>query len=148
MDGPSLPRIRFGALSMKLRSKRSGSIMVDALIGLFILGMGAVAYYSLLPTVHRGHEIAQQESKAAQIAARITEEVGMLKPSEVTASTLSQLNLIDANQGAEPWSFSNIPLDDGTSYSPAKTLRNGQGLITTTALAQGSILVTVQVNWT
>jgi hypothetical protein len=127
--------------------KNSGAILIDALVGLFILGMGAVAYYGMLPVVHRGHEIAQQESKAAQIAARVTEEFALLKPSEVSASTLAQLNLIDAGQTGQPWTFSHIPLDDGTSYSPAKVLRNGQGTITTTNLSQGSILVSVTVTW-
>lgn len=122
--------------------------MLDALIGLFILGMGAIGYYSLLPVVHRSQEISQQESKAAQIAARVTEEFALLKPSEITYSTLRQLNLIDSNQTSQPWSFSRIPLDDGTSYSPAKVLRNGQGTITTSDLANGSVLVTVTISWT
>jgi hypothetical protein len=119
---------------------------VDALVGLFVLAMGAVSYYSLLPVVHRSQEIAQQESKAAQMAARVTAQFAMLKPSEVNAATLNQMNIIDAVT-AEPWSFSHIPLDDGTSFSPAKVLRNGQGQITTSSIGQGSILVTVRITW-
>jgi hypothetical protein len=126
---------------------RAGAVLIDALIGIFILGMGAVAYYGMLPVIHRGHEIAQQESRAAQIATRLTEQIAMLKPADLNASTLHDLNLIDANQGAQPWSFSHIPLDDGTDYSPAKTLRSGTGSITTSSIGQGSILVTVTVGW-
>lgn len=132
---------------MSSRKKNRGAILIDALVGLFILGMGAIAYYGLLPVIHRAHEIAQQDSKAAQIAARVTEQVGMLKPSEINATTLNQLNLIDANQAGQPWTFSHIPLDDGTSYSPAKVLRNGQGTITTTNLSNSSVLVNVTVTW-
>ena len=120
--------------------------MIDALVGLFIVAMGAVSYYSLLPVVHRSQEIAQQESKAAQMAARVAEQVGMLKPSEVTATTLKQMQLIDET-GAQPWSFTSIPMDDGTCYSPAKVLRNGQGSITTSSIGEGSILVTVRITW-
>ena len=110
--------------------------------------MGAVSFYSLLPVISRSHEMAQQESKAAQIAARVAEEYGMLKPNEVNATTLASLKLIDVNQDAQPWSFSHIALDDGTDFSPAKALKNGTGSITTTNLAQGSILVTIRVPWT
>jgi hypothetical protein len=108
--------------------------------------MGAISYYSLLPVVHRSHEIAQQESKAAQIAARVTEQIGMLKPTEVNSTTLKKMNLIDRDEG-QPWSFTSIPLDDGTSFSPSKVLRNGQGTITTSDIGQGSKLVTVQITW-
>jgi hypothetical protein len=128
--------------------KRKGAILVDALVGIFILGMGAVTYLGMLPVVHRGNEVAQQDSKVGQIAARVTEEFGMLKPSEITASTLAQLNLIDPGQNAQPWTFSHIPLDDGTSYSPAKALKNGVGTVTTSNLANGSILVSVTIAWT
>jgi hypothetical protein len=78
----------------------------------------------------------------------VTEQVSMLKPSEINSTTLSQLNLIDPGQGSQPWSITRFPLDDGTSYSPAKVLKNGQGTITATTIAQGSVLVTVQIWWT
>src|SRR5579862_7972616 len=130
----------------KCRTRR-GAILIDILIGMFILSMGAVAYYALMPVISRSQEISQQESKAGQMAARVTEQFNMLKPSEVTQSTLSGLNLIDAGQGAQPWTFSHIPLDDGTDYSPAKVLRNGVGTITTTNIDHGSILVAVSISW-
>lgn len=145
-----LPRINFEVPQMPVCSRRtkSGSILIDALIGLSILSMGAVAYYGLMPVIARSHEIAQQESKAGQIAARLSEEYGMLKPSEINTSTLAGLHLIDTSQISQPWSFSHIPLDDGTDYSPAKVLRNGSGRITATPIAQNSILITIQVSWT
>lgn len=127
---------------------RAGSVLLDSLIGLFILGMGAVAYFGLLPVVHRSSEISRQESRAAQIAARVIEQLGMLKPAEVNSSTLKQLNLIDGSSTEEqPWTFSNIPLDDGTSYSPAKVLRNGRGSIWMSSIANGSVLVTLEITW-
>jgi hypothetical protein len=134
-------------VSYRRKQIRTGAVLIDALIGFFILGMGAVAYYGLMPVLHRGHEIAQQESKAAQIATRVTEQIGMLKPADLNATTLNGLNLIDANQAAQPWSFDHIPLDDGTSYSPAKVLRSGKGFITTSDIGQGSVLVTVLITW-
>jgi Tfp pilus assembly protein PilV len=130
------------------RRKRAGAILVDALIGLFIVAMGAIAYYAVLPVVHRSHEIAQQESKAAQIASRVTEQFGMLRPSDISYSTLSALGVVDSGQSAQPWTFSHIPMDDGTDYSPAKVLRNGSGTITTSTIANGSVVVTVQITWT
>jgi len=121
--------------------------MIDCLIAIFILGMGAVSYYSLLPVVKQSHMIAQQESKVGQMCTRVVEEFSMLKSSQVTASTLSQLNLIDPNQTNQPWTFSHIPLDDGTDYSPAKELINGVGTITTSNIANGSVLITITISW-
>src|ERR1051326_4192898 len=144
------PRINFGFHRMMHRSRRtkSGSILIDALIGIFIVGMGAVAYFGLMPVVARSHQIAQQESKAGQIATRLSEEFGMLKPNEINTSTLVGLHLIDSSRVSQPWSFTNIPLDDGTDYSPAKVLKNGTGTISTTDIGQGSTLVTIRVAWT
>ena len=130
-----------------MRTKKSGSVLIDALVGIFILGMGAVAYFGLLPVVHRSQQIAQQESKAGQIAARIAEEYGMLKPSEVNATTLTTMNLIDSGQTSQPWTVTHIPLDDATDYSPSKALENGAGTVTTSTIANGSILVTIQITW-
>ena len=122
--------------------------MIDGLIGMFILGMGAVSFYALMPVMGRAHEIAQQESKAGQMASRIAEEFALLKPNEVHGPTLSALNLIDPGQAdTGPWTVSHIPMDDGTDYSPAKQLRNGAGTVSTSNLAGGSILVKVQITW-
>jgi len=109
--------------------------------------MGAAGFYGLMPVIHRSHEIAQQESRAAQIAARVTEQVAMLKPTDLTAATLGQLKLNDPNQGNQPWTITHIPLDDGTDYSPAKVLKSGTGTISTSNIAQGSVLVTVTIAW-
>lgn len=131
----------------KFRRKSRGIILMDALFGIAIFVLGALAFYGLMPVIHRSQEIAQQESKAAQIVARVTEELSMLKPSQVTTATLTQIGVIDAGQTAAPWTFSNIPLDDGTSYSPAKMLRNGKGTISIATIDKGSVLATVTLTW-
>lgn len=145
---PGLAPFEHRSLTMVRNRRRiCGAILLDSLVALFILGMGAVTVYGMLPVIKRSHEIAQQESKAGQMAARMTEQLAMLKPSNLNTTTLSQLNLIDAGQIAQPWTFSHIPEDDGTNYSPAKVLRNGVGTLTTSDIGQGSVLVKVTITW-
>ncbi len=127
--------------------KNKGSILIDCVIAIFILGMGAVCYYGLLPVVMRSHQIASQESKAGQIATRVAEQYAMLKPSNINVDTLTKLNLIDTGQNAQPWTFTHLPIDDGTDYSPAKVLNNGVGQITTSNIANGSVLITITLTW-
>lgn len=71
----------------------------------------------------------------------------MLKAKDCDAYTLTQLNLIDTNQTSSPYSFTNIPLDNGSDYSPAKCLPHGQGQLTFTDLAGGSIMCQVRITW-
>ena len=130
------------------RRKQRGSILLDAMIGVFILTMATLAYLSLTVVTHRSQTISKDETKAAQMVARLLEQVQLLKTSDLNVTTLKAMNLVDGNSVGSPYSFTNIPLDQGTLYSPSKVLINGTGSMSVATLANGSARVVATINWT
>ncbi len=132
----------------RIRSrKRRGSILLDAVIGMFILVMATLSYLSLTVVTHRSHAISKDESKASQMVARLLEQVQLLKPSDLNVTTLKAMNLIDSGSVSPPYSFTNIPLDQGTLYSPSTALIQGTGTMNVATMANGSVRVTATINW-
>ena len=122
--------------------------MLDAVVGVFILTIATLSYLSLTVVTHRSQVISKDESKAAQMLTRLIEQVQLLSTRDLNVSTLKAMNLVDTNSYASPYSFTNIPLDQGTLYSPSKSLPNGTGTMTVTTLANGSMRVVATINWT
>lgn len=79
---------------------------------------------------------------------RLIEQLQLLKASDVEAQTLSALNLIDAGQTEPPYSFSHIPLDEASRYSPSQVLQNGRGTLSVTTLDADSVRLDVTIRWT
>lgn len=129
-------------------SKRRGSILLDAVVGVFILTVATLSYLSLTVVTHRSQVISKDESKAAQMVARLIEQVQLLSTRDLNVTTLKAMNLVDSSSTGSPYSFTNIPLDQGTLYSPSKSLTNGTGTMTLTTLANGSVRVVATVGWT
>lgn len=123
-------------------------MLLDALVGLFVLSVGAMSVFSLVPTAQRAQALATEEARAAHIATRMLEQLQQLKPSEINASVLTQLGLIDTGQSASPFSFTHTPLDDGTGMSPAKALRGGTANIVVTPIAANSVRIDLTLAWT
>jgi Tfp pilus assembly protein PilV len=138
-------------MSTHARTKRRlpcrGSILIDSLIGLTILAMGAASFYSLFPIISKSHAISDQDQKATQIATKMLEHIQMLAPSTLTANNLTGMQLIDANQVAPPYTFTNCPLDNSTDFCPSKALKNGTGTLTLINLSYGSVEVLVTITW-
>jgi hypothetical protein len=109
--------------------------------------MGAASFYSVFPVVAKAHQISDSEQKAGQIVTKMLEHIQLLSPQKLTATNLTGMQLIDPNQTASPYTFSNIPLDDSTRFSPAKALKNGTGTMTITNISDGSVRVLVTVAW-
>lgn len=124
-----------------------GTVLLDSLIGLTLLALAAVSFFSFFPVVHRTSVISSDEAKATQIAQRMLERVQLLSPTSLNASALTSLGLIDTGQNASPYTFNTISADNSTNYSPSKTLRNGTGVMTVQAIANGSYRVSVVVGW-
>ncbi len=127
--------------------RRPGSISIDALTAVFVTALGAAAYFSLVPVVDKAQHVAREESVATQLANRMIEQLQLLKPSDITASTLSQLNLIDQGQTSPPYTFSTIPLDQASRYSPREALPNGTGTLEVVSLANNTLELHVQIGW-
>lgn len=138
-------------MSREVRSKprrtRRGALLVDLMFGVFVLAMAATTFFALFPTVHRSQAIAKEEAIAQQMSQRMLEQLQLLKPTDITVGTLTQLNLIDTGQSQPPYSFTNIPLDAGWRYSPAQALRNGTGTLAVTNLDSNSVRLTITIAW-
>ena len=117
------------------------------MVGIFVLVIATLSYLSRTIVTERSHFISKDETRAAQMAARLVEQIQLLKVKDVNPSTLRALNLIDTNSTASPYSFSDIPLDYGTQYSPSQVLRQGTGRLTMATMANGSIRVLATINW-
>lgn len=132
----------------KLRSKKSGAILVDVVIGMFFLVLTGVSLMSLFPVIKRGEQISKERSRAVQMCNRLLEHVQMLGAKDVTYGNLHSLNLIDDTSQSQPYSFTHVPMDEASRYSPAQALRDADAQISFTNLAGGSIQVNVVLNYT
>lgn len=122
-------------------------MIIDTMIGLFIFALGAAAFYGLMPILKQGETISRYESVATQMCSRMVEHLQTFRPSDLTAEALSQLNLIDDGQVGSPYSFSNVPMDHASRYSPSQALPNGTGTLTVTPIESGCLRLDVEVTW-
>jgi hypothetical protein len=118
------------------------------MLSVFIIGIAAIAVFAIFPTFRRAQVISADESKAVLMAQRMVEHLQLLKPNDLTASTLEGLNLIDGEQQELPYSFSHVPLDEATGYSPAKALKNGTAEMDIEDIGAGSKRVILTMRWT
>jgi len=121
---------------------------LDVVIAAFFLVMAATAFFSTLPVIKRSQVMAQQESAAVLVANRMLEHLQMLKPADLTTANFQQLNLVDGPpDDAGYYSFTHVPLDEASGYSPAQMLRGGTGKFRILLLANGSKKIEMQVGW-
>ena len=131
----------------RISRRHRGSILLDAMVGIFILVIATLSYLSLTVVTHKSQVISKDESKAAQLAGRLIEQMQLLTTRDVNVQTLTALNLVDNFSTGSPYSFTNIPLDEGTQYSPARALNGGKGTMTITKLANDSYRVVATITW-
>lgn len=131
-----------------LARRNRGVFFLDVLAAVFVLALGSAAFYSLYPVLDRSEKIAREHSIASQLASKMSEHLQLLKTSDLNAETLSGLHLIDEGQYSQPFSFTNIPMDDASLYSPATMLKDGEGTLTLSDLSGGSKKVVIAITWT
>lgn len=124
-----------------------GALLIDLLIAVFVLSVASLSFFSLFPTIARSQRIAKDETIAQQMSQRLVEQLNLLKPSDITPQVLTGLNLIDSGQSQAPYSFSNIPLDQASRYSPSQALQNGTGSLAVTQLDAQSVRLDVTITW-
>ncbi|HRJ96442.1 MAG TPA: type II secretion system protein [Fimbriimonadaceae bacterium] len=134
-------------MAKRVSRRRRGALLIDLMIAVFVVGFAALSFFSLFPTIARSHRIARDETVAQQMCVRLIEQLQLLKPSDVDSQTLTALNLIDTGQTASPYSFSHIPLDEASRYSPSQVLQNGRGTLTVTHLDANSVRLDVTIRW-
>jgi len=132
-----------------LQKKRiGGSVLLDGMLAVLMIAMAAAAFFGLLPAFTHSQITSADEGKAVQMAQRMIEHLQLLKPADLNASTLSTINLIDPGQDEAPFSFSEIPLDEATGYSPSRAIKNGQAEMDIEDLDANSKKVTITMTWT
>jgi len=129
------------------RGKNAGSFLLDVMLSVLVVGMAAAAYLSMLPTFKRSQKISEQDSKATLMAQRMIEHLQLLKCTDLTCSTLTQLNLIDAGQTSQPYNFCHVPLDEASVYSPNQVLKNATAVMTIEDLDASSKRVKLVMTW-
>ncbi|MBS1723093.1 MAG: hypothetical protein JSS66_09100 [Armatimonadetes bacterium] len=112
-----------------------------------VLTLGALTVYQFVPTVSHSQAYASQRTRAVQFATRMVENLQMLSAANLNASTLTQLQLVDAGQSGTVLSFSHIPLDESTRYSPSTALPKGTGTLTLKNLSSGAVGAQVVITW-
>ena len=118
--------------------RNRGSLLIDVVVGMFILMMATLSLMSLIPIVKQSEHMSSDESKCVQMTTRLIEHIQMLGADDVTPKVLESLNLIDAGQSGSPYSFTHVPLDEASMYSPAQVLDDADCELTITTLADGS----------
>jgi len=150
-ETPKDPLVHANILYVSYRSAYSrrtrGALLLDVLIGIFMLLIATLGFLSLFPVVKRSQVASQQESAAILIANRMLEHLQMLRAQDVNITALSQLNLIDPGQSGDVLSFTHVPLDEASRYSPAQALKDGQGQMTITQLSSGSVKIDLVVSY-
>ena len=129
------------------QTKRRGAILLDVMVGMFVLSLSAMTVFAMIPAAHRAQALASEEAKASHLATRMVERLQQLKTTELTPAILTQLGLVDAGQSASPYTFSSVPLDDATGMSPSKALRNGTGRFGLTNIAGNSVRIDLELRW-
>lgn len=135
--------------TIRTRPKRTrrGSLLIDVVVGSFLLAMLAISTMSLLPVLKRGEIASKRRSQAVQMVTRMLEQIQMLRATDITPATLTKLNLIDAGQSAQPFSFTHVPMDEASRYSPAQVLRGADAKLTYSSFTDGSVKVMVTLSY-
>jgi len=132
----------------RARRRDRGALLVDVLIGMFLLVMTSLSIMSLFPVIKRGEQMSTEESKAIQMCNRLIEHVQMLPADDINIKNLSALNLIDGGQTTQPLSFTNVPLDEASRYSPGQSLRDADAELTYAQIGGGSVRVLITMTYT
>ncbi|MCH8979834.1 MAG: hypothetical protein IH945_11420 [Armatimonadetes bacterium] len=140
--------MRHQVLAKRNRRRNRGALLIDVLIGMVILVFATLTLMSLIPVIQRGEMMSEDQSKAIQMVSRLVEHVQMLPADDLNVQTLTSLNLIDQGQAFPPYSFTHIPLDEGSMYSPAQVLQDANGTINVTPLPDGSARVDILLTYT
>ena len=139
--------MRRSNFATRKRRLRAGALLMDVMIGIFMLVLATVTLMSLFPVVMRGEKMSSDESKAIQMTSRLVEHIQMLGAEDINGKTLESLNLIDTGQLVQPYSFTHVPLDEASMYSPAQVLDDAKGELEITVLGDGSRRVDLELQY-
>lgn len=131
-----------------MRKRSRGFTLVDSMIGFLILAIGALAFCATVPVVSRSHHMADEQTKAVQIAQWQIEQVRQTGFLNLTFERLYPLGLVDDWDGDGPMTFTNAPVVQAGRFSPSAQLRNGTGELEIFDHGSDIREVRVKVRWT
>lgn len=136
------------AFLRKSGRRQRGMTLIDTMIGMFILSIGALSFCALMPIMARGQKMSQEVSVANQIATRELENLRLLGFNSLNATDIYSVGLCEAYSGSGPIIFSHVVQDEAKRLSAATALKNGVGEVTITDVSANLRSVIVTVNWT
>jgi len=128
--------------------RQRGLTLIDTMIGMMILAMGALSFTALMPVMARGQKMSQEVSVANQIALRELENLRLLGYNSLEYTDIHATGLCDTYSGSGPIMFSHVVQDEAKQLSAATSLKNGTGTVEISDVSANLRSVIVTVNWT
>lgn len=131
---------------MKRRSR--GFTIVDSMFGFMVLTVGTLAFCTSLPIVSRSHHMADEQTKAVQIAQWQIEQVRQVGFANLEFDRLYSLGLVDSMEPGGPMTFTRAPVVEAARFSPGALLRDGVGELEIVEISDSLRELRVTVKWT
>jgi hypothetical protein len=130
---------------MLRRRRDRGSVLLDAMFGMFILVIAALVYSGTMGMAAVSRAKADEFTKATSIVNRELESIKNLGYDNLTHDALAYYSLISPTPGASPYSFTSV---GDTNDRISTLLRNGVGTVAVTDESGTLRKVVVTVSWT
>jgi type II secretory pathway pseudopilin PulG len=130
-----------------MKRKNRGFTIIDSMIGVMVLIIGALSFTAALPVVSRSQKVADEQSKAVQIAQWQIEQVRQAGFLNLTFERLYPLGLVDDWNGEGPMTFTTAPNVEAGRFSPSLQLREGVGELVIEDATDAVREVRVTVKW-
>ena len=122
-----------------------GSVLLDAMIGMFILVVAALIYSATMAMSAVSRAKADEFTKATSIVNRELESIKNLGYDNLTHDALAYYSLISATPATSPYSFTSV---GATNDRIGTLLRDGTGTVAVTDESGTLRKVVVTLNWT
>ena len=128
-------------MKRKLIRRKPGYTLIEVMVSLFVVSMGAIMYTSMLPMAAKGSRMVGNYQQASSLVQHKIDQLravgyGRLDYTDLLAS----LDIIDASPGSSPYSFTTI--DGLSSIYPGAT-----GTIAISDYSSNIKQVTVTLTW-
>ena len=128
-------------MGRRARQSRAGFSLVEVMVSLFIVAIGAVMYYALIPMSFKTGKMVGNYQQASSLVQHKIDQGRGVGYGRLTFTELRNAGIIDASPTASPFSFTTV--DGLTAIYP-----NAVATITITDFSASIKQVTVSLTWT
>lgn len=128
-----------------LRRRKRGAMLIDAMIGIYILAIVGLIYAATLSAAAISRAMADEHTKAVALVSRQLESIKNVGYANLTYDSLYYYKLIDASPNASPYSITNTGLQP--SDRVCNILKSGTGTVKIDDVTASLRKVTVKVSW-